>query len=361
MRLPLARPRPDIERFIAVLMGRARARVPLVEYIVDEAVQRPIVTGLLGRAWVDGPGDRASQAARLDNVIEFWLRLGYDAVRFEAGLPFPENKVLAPDPAVPPGGSGSPRAWAEEHAGTIATWEDFVRYPWPRIEDFDFFPFDYLDRHLPDGLGLLASHAGGVFEHLSWIMSLEGLAFALADSPALVRAVADRVGELLEQFTRRLLSLDRLAAVFGGDDMGFRSGTLISPARLRELVLPWHRRLAALAHGRGIPYFLHSCGRVDAILADLVDSVGIDGKHSFEDAIAPAEVFQERTGGRIAVLGGVDLNILAAGSPADVRRRTRALIERCGPRGRFAVGSGNSIPSYVPPENYLAMVSEALA
>jgi len=37
------------------------------------------------------------------------------------------------------------------------------------------------------------------------------------------------------------------------------------------------------------------------------------------------------------------------------------LVEVCGGRGRYAVGSGNSIPSYVPAANYLAMVDEALS
>jgi len=32
----------------------------------------------------------------------------------------------------------------------------------------------------------------------------------------------------------------------------------------------------------------------------------------------------------------------------------------CGARGRYAVGSGNSVPSYIPVENYLAMVEEAV-
>jgi len=93
----------------------------------------------------------------------------------------------------------------------------------------------------------------------------------------------------------------------------------------------------------------------------LIDDVGIDGKHSYEDAIMPVDQFQERYGTRIACLGGVDINILAAGSADDVRRRTRWLIETCGARGRYAVGSGNSIPSYIPIPNYLAMVDEALS
>ena len=38
----------------------------------------------------------------------------------------------------------------------------------------------------------------------------------------------------------------------------------------------------------------------------------------------------------------------------------RELIDDCAPGGRFAVGSGNSIPDYIPVENYLTMMDEAL-
>jgi uroporphyrinogen decarboxylase len=359
MLVPLAHPKPDARAFIDGLLGRTpSARVPLVEYLVDAAVLRPIVEGLLGRTWTDpGPG-RERQAAWLENVIAFWRDLGYDVIRFEMSLPFPENTILVEDrTAVAAEGR---RAWADEHTGTIRSWEDIDRYPWPEVEAFDFFPFDYLSRHMPEGMGLVASHAGGPFEHLSWIMSYEGLCFALAERRDLVLAVAERLGKLMEEFYRHLLDLPNLVAVFPGDDMGFKTGPLISPDDLRAFILPWHGTFAAMAHRRGIPYFLHSCGNLETILEDLVGSVRIDGKHSFEDAILPAEAFQARYGRRAATLGGVDVNILAQGTEENVRRRTRALIERCGPAGRFAVGSGNSIPSYVPAANYLAMVDEAL-
>lgn len=143
--------------------------------------------------------------------------------------------------------------------------------------------------------------------------------------------------------------------------MGFRTGTLISPEGLRKYILPWHKRWAEMAHQKGIPYFLHSCGNILAIMDDLINDVGIDGKHSFEDAIMPVEEFQRLYGDRIAVLGGVDLNILSAGTPETVRKRTRQLIETCGAKGRFAVGLGNSIPTYVPVDNYLSMIDEALS
>jgi uroporphyrinogen decarboxylase len=324
---------------------------------VDDAVAAPIARELFGREWIPPSPARDRNTRYLDTFIELWYGLGYDFVRFERGLPFPERHIFTADTAP---GATSERSWADEHRGAITSWEEFERYPWPRVEEFDFFPYEYIASHLPEGMGFISCHAAGVFEHLSWIMSYEGLSLALHDDPALVRAVSDRVGELLVGFYRHLLDLPGLVAVFPGDDMGFRSGTLIGPDEMKSYCLGWHRTIAAMTHERGLPYFLHSCGNLERILEDLIDWVGIDGRHSTEDAIMPVERFQERYGKRIAVLGGVDINILTLGTEAEVRARTRALIERCGSRGRYAVGSGNSIPSYVPVASYLAMLDEAV-
>jgi uroporphyrinogen decarboxylase len=173
-----------------------------------------------------------------------------------------------------------------------------------------------------------------------------------------VKAVSDKLGDLMVGFYHHLLDLDRLVAVFPGDDMGYNVGTLVSPVALRTYFLPWHKKFASMAHDKGLPYFLHSCGRVLNIMEDLIEDVRIDGKHSYEDAIIPAEDFHVRYGDRIAVLGGVDINILAGQSADQVRRRVRQLIEQCSARGRYAAGSGNSIPSYIPVGNYLAMIDE---
>jgi uroporphyrinogen decarboxylase len=364
--LPLEHPAPDAREFVDILAGKSAShRVPLIEYIVDDVVMKPIVERMLGRQWVTPGKDRDSRRASLDNFIQFWYRMGYDFIRYEESLPLPEKKLIGADPAPQPvpGQTVPPRAgdrlWADEHHGAIMSWEDFEKYPWPRPEEFDFFAYEYLSRNLPEGMGLIACHGGGVFEHLSWIMSMEGLSVALHEEPRLVRAVADRLGELMMAFYSHILDLDNLVAVFPGDDMGYKSATLVAPDVLRTYVLPWHARFAAMTHAKKLPYFLHSCGRVDAVMEDLISVVGIDGKHSFEDGIVPVQDFQARYGGRIAVLGGIDLNILAGGSPDDVRRQTHRLVTTCGARGRYAVSSGNSVPSYVPLENYLVMIDEA--
>jgi len=355
---PIRNPKPNGAEFIDIIMGRSGStRVPLVEYIVDETVMRPVVTDVLGRSWVAGE-ERANREKFLDNFIAFWYGMGYDCVRIEIGYPFVENRTSIADAAP---GANKDRAWSNEHEGVIQNWDDFEKYTWPKLSDVDFSIMEYVNGHLPDGMGLISCHGGGVFEHLSSIMSIEGLCYALYEQPDLVQAVADKVGESLHAYHEALLGLERIVAIFQGDDMGFRTGTLIGPNEMRMYSLSWHKKLAALAHSHGKPYFLHSCGNLTSIIEDLIDDVGIDAKHSYEDAIIPVQDFQAKYGKRIGVLGGIDINILSGGTPEEVRAHTRYLVETCGARGRYAIGSGNSVPSYVPVGHYLTMVDEALS
>jgi len=349
------KPNPDSEYFINFLMGQAVGKPPLVEYLVDDVVMQPVVTEKLGRTWQDFTSNRREQTQYLDNFIQFWYQLGYDFVRFEQNAGFPTQQVALADTAR---NSKKIRMWAEQHNGLIKTWDDFENYPFPRIQDFDYFAYEYLNNNIPEGMGLIVSHAAGVFEHLSQIMSYEGLCMALYDQPELVEALSNEIGKRLEEFYIHLLELDHVIALFQGDDMGFRTATLVAPEHIRQYVLPWHKKFAALAHSKNIPYFLHSCGNLTSIMEDLIEEVKIDGKHSFEDAIIPVEKFQELYFPRIAVLGGIDINILAQGTPQSIRQKVNQLKETCGKKGRYAIGSGNSIPSYIPVENYLAMVEE---
>jgi len=350
----LQNPQPHIEQFMQALLGRETPRIPLVEYSVDPLVRRSIATNLLGRTWVDDLPE--TRQAYFDNFIAGWYYLGYDFVRFETGYYLPSKRRRIRDTAP---GATSDRGWAEQHEGVIQSWADFEKYPWPKPADFDFSIFEYLNSHLPEGMGLLASHGGGILEHVTTLMSYEGLCLALYDQPDLVAAVTEKMGNLILAFYRHVLDLENLAAILQGDDMGFRTGTLIAPDHLRTIFLPWHARFARATHEKGLPYFLHSCGNVEAIMPDLLETVQIDGKHSFEDAILPVGKFYEKYHSQITVLGGVDVDLLTNGTPAQIARRTRALMEKCS-SGRYAIGSGNSIPSYVPVENYLAMVDAAL-
>jgi len=273
-------------------------------------------------------------------------------------LALPTKSRIAKDTS--PQAEGANRAWAETGIGPIHDWETYEKYPWPTVKDSDFFIHEYITSHLPDGLGFVTCHAGGIFEHACRLFGHEGICYVLLDNPELFQAVTNRLGKLFEEYNRRLLQLPNVYAIFQGDDMGFHTSTMISPAHLKKYIFPWHKKYAKMSHEKGILYLLHSCGCVDNIMDDLIDEVKIDGKHSYEDTITPIWEYKKRWGKRIALLGGVDMDKLTRYTPDKLRIYVRSVIERCRENGRFAIGAGNSIPSYIPVENYLTMIDTAL-
>ena len=94
-------------------------------------------------------------------------------------------------------------------------------------------------------------------------------------------------------------------------------------------------------------------------MEDLIEYVGIDAKHSYEDAILPVAEAKKRYGNRIAILGGFDVDRLCRSDEKEIREHVEFLIKELGADGGYAFGSGNSIPDYVPIENYLIMLDQA--
>jgi uroporphyrinogen decarboxylase len=92
----------------------------------------------------------------------------------------------------------------------------------------------------------------------------------------------------------------------------------------------------------------------------IIDDLKLDGKHSFEDGIYPVEDAWDWWHERIAIMGGIDMDFLSRKSPGEVYLRARKLLELSFDSGGFALGSGNSIPDYVPVENHLAMIRAAV-
>jgi uroporphyrinogen decarboxylase len=198
----------------------------------------------------------------------------------------------------------------------------------------------------------------GVLEPVMWLMGYETFALAIYDQPDLVQAMFDKIEEIFVPLARMLVQMDRVVALWMGDDMGFKTGTMIAPDHMRRFVFPVQKQMADIAHEQGMPFILHSCGNLEVVMDDLIDDVGIDARHSFEDVIEPVESFAARYGDRIAVIGGVDVDILGRGTEEQVRARTREILEACAPGGGYVLGSGNSIANYTSLESFLAMVDE---
>jgi len=284
--------------------------------------------------------------------------LGYDYVRCGLeGLEMPLHHTTTEDTAGLRRETG--RTFMEEHRGPIASWQEFEAYPWPDPAAAVTRSLEWYERNLPEDMCVIGSGGFAHFaEYLTWLMGYETLCYSLYDQRDLVTAISKRLYNMYETAVQLLLQFDRVKIIWGSDDMGFRSGTLISPDDLREFVLPGHKRMAELSHQAGRPYLLHACGNLRAIMEDLIEDVHIDALHSFEDTIVSVISMKETYGDRIALLGGIDVDFICRASEPEIRQRVQDTLDRCMPGGGYCLGTGNSVTNYIPLDNYLAMLDQ---
>jgi uroporphyrinogen decarboxylase len=346
---------PDWEGLVDCIMRRGTPRrVHHIELFLDREVKEWLCQhyGLLDDL---DPADPAYEYRREIAIQRF---MGYDYVRVGVEMdPFIFHRSGTADTAELARVDG--RQYMDERNGPITNWAEFEAYPWPDPAQATTRALEWYERNLPDDMCVIGSGGFGHFaEHLTWLPGYETLCLMLYDQRDLVAAIAERLVDTHRQVLQLILQFDRVRMTWGSDDMGFNSGTLISPADLREFVLPGHKLMAQMSHAAGRPYLLHSCGNLARIMDDLLFDVQIDALHSFEDTIVDVAAVKARFGQHLAVLGGVDVDFMCRASQEQVRARVRRTLDACFAGGGYCLGSGNSVTNYMPVANYLAMVDE---
>jgi uroporphyrinogen decarboxylase len=280
-------------------------------------------------------------------TIHSFRNLGYDYAT-----------IRASDFKFPVGEHAQKNTISLNDAPVITDRASFEKYPWPELS---MFPSKLADLKglVPDGMKLIIIGPGGVLENAIRLVGYDNLCLMIYDDPKLVEEIFAAVGRRLVDYYREAVQHDIVGAVWANDDWGFKTQTMLAPADMRRFVVPWHKKIAEVAHAAGRPTIMHCCGRLDEVYDDIIDIIRHDGKHSYEDAIEPVEQAYERLSSRIAVIGGMDVDFVCRSTPAEVYRRARAMVERSAARGSYALGTGNSVPEYVPHANYFAMLAAA--
>jgi uroporphyrinogen decarboxylase len=344
MNIPFA---PDYRHLVDAAWNRKPARLPLYEHIICAEIMEKILGVSFAYLY---RGEGADLREFFGHYCRFFKEMTYDTVSYEVCV----NDLT-------PGGG----ALLGEREGVIQTRADFESYPWddfPRIYwEYATPRFAALAAALPPGMKAIGGIGNGIFEISEDLVGFEQLCYMQADDPELFAALYRRIGDMLCGLWRTFLERyhDVYCVARIGDDVGYKSGTLIQPQALLQHVIPQYARLTSLVHAAGLPYLQHSCGKIFSVMDAWIEA-GINAKHSNEDVIASYDEWIERYGQRIGLFGGFDTDRVCR-MPAE---ELRAFVFEHGTRFRrtargYALGSGNSIPDYVPVSGYLTMVEAA--
>ncbi len=257
-----------------------------------------------------------------------------------------------------PNGEVEKEASVSANEGSVITDRaSFETYKWQNPDECDYSAYDKISKEVPEGMKLIGCGPGGVLENVTSLVGYDNLCFMTIEDEELVADIFKEVGSRLVRHYEILGTYDEIGALISNDDWGFKSQLMFSPDMFRQYVFPWHKKIVEAIHNSGKPAILHSCGNLDLIMDEIIDDLGYDGKHSYEDNIIAVEDAYDKWGDRIAILGGLDLDYLCRSTPEEVNKRSKALFAKTAEKGGYALGSGNSIPDYVPYENYVAMIS----
>lgn len=237
---------------------------------------------------------------------------------------------------------------------------DYENYRWPDPEKADYSLLDKLEPYLPEGMKLMVFSPDGILENTIKLIGFDSLCMMIYEDEELLTDIFNEVGSRLLKYYSNCIKHNSIGILFGNDDWGFKNQTMISPEHLRQFVFPWYKKIVSISTEFNKPAAIHSCGQIFDVIDDISTDINFSGKHSFEDNILPVEDAYKKYNSKISILGGIDIDFLCRAPREKIYERSKNMLKLSREFGRYALGSGNSIPDYVPVENYFAMIQAVL-
>jgi uroporphyrinogen decarboxylase len=257
--------------------------------------------------------------------------------------------------------------WAGGKEGTVD--KSYPALAWAQsVRDVERLPPPLIERNV-DTAAIDALHAegypvfgygGSVYEWSWWIRGMEQFLMDLVSDAKLAEAV---IRKIAAHTTRLAMESARagIDVVCFYDDAGMQTGMQLSPDLWRRFIKPvWKRVLEAVRdEAAGVKFFLHSCGRIEPIVPDIIE-LGFHILHPVQPECMDFESLYRRYGRDIVLTATISSQkTFPFGSPEEVRREVRRLAELAAADRRTILMPSNVIQPETPWANVVAFVEEA--
>ena len=246
----------------------------------------------------------------------------------------------------------------------LADWHALDHYRWPDADDPRFFEgmaerFEGSDgKYVTTGIFML------VFERMH---ALHGFEQTLADlylDRERMEMLADRIVAfdlgMIESISRRFPG--QIHGFTFTDDWGTEQATFISPEFWDDFFKPRYKRIFDAAHRAGWHVWMHTCGKVNALVENLIE-IGLDVINLQQPRALGIEEMGRQFRGRICFESVCDIqHTLPFRSPDEIRDEARLLLEHwAAPGGGFILSDyGDGAAIGVPIEKKQVMLDAFL-
>jgi len=244
----------------------------------------------------------------------------------------------------------------------VASWADWENDVRPRLDPEtparwkDYEKKVAANRQAIAGEGLL--HNAGVIGGYMYMRSLVGpveLLYLFHDDPKLVHSLMETWRHLMiTGLTRVQRDVGPFFRLYFGEDICYNHGPLISPAMMREFLMPYYRDLYQTLRA-GQKETLHFEIDTDGDCRPVIpvfQEIGVDAMSPFEVASGCDVVEIGRQYPAFHIRGGIDKRILAAG-PDAIDRMLDRIMPVMVARGRYIPCEDHAVPEDVSLASYM--------
>ena len=200
------------------------------------------------------------------------------------------------------------------------------------------------------------------FERANALMGMENFLPQMVMNRDFAQALLSKITDLCKLLMGHFLNElgDNVDIIKIGDDLGTQDSLMISPKMYREMLKPLHADyIKFIKENTNAKIFFHTDGDVFDLVDDFIE-IGVDILNPIQTSagkMANLAGLKKRYGGDLIFCGAIDTqNILPYGSPDQVRKEVRRVINTLGPSGGYMLASVHTILDEVPPENIMAIV-----
>jgi uroporphyrinogen-III decarboxylase len=201
----------------------------------------------------------------------------------------------------------------------VKTRSDWEQLKAERLDPHDAgrFPADWvsLARQYNEGdrVVQLGCYPYGLFGTLRDMMGVEELLVSFYDQPDLIRDMMDYLTDFWLTIYDTVCREVKVDCIHMWEDMSGCQGSLISPAMVREFMMPNYKKIKTFAEAHHIPIFsLDTDGNCSELLPLFLES-GINLVFPFEVAAGSDIVAYRKQYPRLAMMGGIDKREIAKG------------------------------------------------
>jgi len=201
---------------------------------------------------------------------------------------------------------------------------------------------ELLQKHNPAADLLCGSHRDTLWERAYMLVGMENLMEYFFTEPALVKRLLHRIIDFHLKLAESYIAAG-VNLVSMSDDHGTQHSLILGKHILKEFFIPEYERLFSFYKERGVLINFHSCGHIEPLL-DTFMYLGVDILNPIQAAANDLDSVRKITQGKMALMGGVNSEILMQGDFNVTRELVKTRMKQLGANGGYICTPDQGMP-----------------